>query len=58
MAAHLAGKTDEAKSDLARLKAVRAQREAAAAQRQAENDEKERQKQAQLEASSRKRAGK
>ncbi|KAH7927172.1 hypothetical protein BV22DRAFT_1032046 [Leucogyrophana mollusca] len=37
---HLAGKTDEAKSDLARLQKIRAEREAAQAKRKAEADAK------------------
>lgn len=49
--------TDEAKADMARLRAVREAREAAAAQRKAEADEKEAAKQNMLEQSSRKRAG-
>jgi hypothetical protein len=35
---HEAGKTDQAKSDLARLAKIRAEREAAAAKRKAETD--------------------
>lgn len=41
-----AGKTDEAKADLARLKLIREQRAAEAARRQAEKDEKEEQEKA------------
>jgi len=37
---HQAGKTDEAKSDLARLAKIRADREAASAKRKAEADAK------------------
>jgi hypothetical protein len=36
MQLHLAGKTDEAKSDLARLRKIREEREAAQAKRKAE----------------------
>lgn len=38
---HAEGKTDEAKADLARLKLIREQREAAAARKQAEKEERE-----------------
>ncbi|KAH6606220.1 hypothetical protein Trco_005373 [Trichoderma cornu-damae] len=41
MKLHAEGKTDEAKADIARLKAIRAQREADAARRQAEKEEKD-----------------
>lgn len=58
MAAHMAGKTDEAKADMARLRAVREAREAAAAQRKAEQEEKDKAKKEMLEQSSRKRQGK
>ncbi|KAI1331501.1 hypothetical protein F5Y16DRAFT_360089 [Xylariaceae sp. FL0255] len=40
---HLAGKTDEAKADMARLKEIRAKREADAARKQAEKEEKDEQ---------------
>merc|ERR1719359_1837720 len=38
---HAEGKTDEAKADLARLRLIREQREAAAARKQAEKEERE-----------------
>ncbi|KAL7905688.1 casein kinase substrate phosphoprotein PP28 domain-containing protein [Trichoderma velutinum] len=41
MKLHAEGKTDEAKADIARLKLIRAQREADAARRQAEKEERE-----------------
>ncbi|PTB62439.1 hypothetical protein BBK36DRAFT_1185358 [Trichoderma citrinoviride] len=53
MKLHAEGKTDEAKADIARLKAIRAQREADAARRQAEKEEKEereRERRAEIEA--------
>ncbi|KAL3952277.1 hypothetical protein ACCO45_013994 [Purpureocillium lilacinum] len=46
MRLHAAGKTDEAKADLARLKVIREQRAAEAARRQAEKEEKEEQEKA------------
>ncbi|KXX82377.1 28 kDa heat- and acid-stable phosphoprotein [Madurella mycetomatis] len=55
---HEAGKTDEAKADLARLKLIREKREAEAARRQAEKEEKEaqeKQKRAEIEAREAKR---
>ncbi|KAL7923210.1 casein kinase substrate phosphoprotein PP28 domain-containing protein [Trichoderma austrokoningii] len=53
MKLHAEGKTDEAKADIARLKAIRAQREADAARRQAEKeekDERDRERKAEIEA--------
>ncbi|KAM0261311.1 hypothetical protein ACHAQJ_002342 [Trichoderma viride] len=53
MKLHAEGKTDEAKADIARLKAIRAQREADAARRQAEKeekDEREKERRAEIEA--------
>ena len=55
LAATRAGKTDEAKSDLARLAAIRKQREEAAARRTAEQADAETAKQKAIEASGRKR---
>ncbi|KAK4098100.1 hypothetical protein N658DRAFT_499812 [Parathielavia hyrcaniae] len=55
---HEAGKTDEAKADLARLKLIREKREAEAARKQAEKEEKEAQdkaKRAEIEAREAKR---
>ncbi|KEY67973.1 hypothetical protein S7711_02178 [Stachybotrys chartarum IBT 7711] len=46
MKLHAAGKTDEAKADLARLKLIREQREAEASRRQAEKEEREEQEKA------------
>lgn len=52
---HEQGKTDEAKADMARLKKIRAEREAAAAARKAEADEKAAAAKAKLDASGKRR---
>ncbi|KZS89393.1 hypothetical protein SISNIDRAFT_469419 [Sistotremastrum niveocremeum HHB9708] len=52
---HLAGKTDQAKADLARLAAIRKEREEAAAKRKAEQDAKQAEVDAKLKAQKEKR---
>jgi hypothetical protein len=51
---HAAGKTDQAKADLARLKLIREEREAAAAKRKEQQAEKDAASKAKLENSGRK----
>ncbi|KAF5353398.1 hypothetical protein D9756_008008 [Leucocoprinus leucothites] len=55
---HLQGKTDQAKTDLARLAKIRAEREAAAAKRQAEAQEKAKETEAKKSAQLNRRGGK